>query len=542
MRKRIVLFLIIPIMVIWLSGSGFARDANWLLSELDIKPDQGSVWWDLPFQYAQTSWPTIHRDSRNSNYLPFTTSSKLKPKWHALEGEYSAVITPPVIGPEGHIYFTTGREEEYGNLHAFDWEGNELWRSYLPDGGAFGSSPLIDRDGDLYLADLDEFFSFHSDGSLKWKCSIDGPFASTVFSLDGHIIGINVDGQVYALDPRDGRMAAPPLDLPGPPPGEFYRIPAPPGLWKGMVNENGPITVSEAFNGLMGYRFKITNTPVVNPANGRIYILGSVKSADRGSVIQGRFYGIDFVPGKNNKPGELRLVFQSKINAGSGSSPAISADGRHIYALDGAGVLHAFDKNGERVWKLHVGTMPASPTIGPDGTIYCVSGSALHAIKDSGDSGTIAWELDFTDAAAKKLSDSPSPWIEKFSSRKVKPTVNCNSVVSSSKNHLYLTLSAGYEISRERGNIPLFLPLQSLLVVVSPPGIAGVQRAKISSIIELPDTNEGILTLDKSGTVFCSHASIATSSAYYIAQRMMGAEIDFPRPIGGVTVLVPEGP
>lgn len=79
--------------------------------------------------YAQSSWPAIHRDSRNSDYLPLMTNAQLNLKWHALKDEYSAVLTAVVIGPEGNIYFTTGKEEEYGNLHAFDSEGNEVWRS-----------------------------------------------------------------------------------------------------------------------------------------------------------------------------------------------------------------------------------------------------------------------------------------------------------------------------------------------------------------------------------------------------------------------------
>ncbi|MEW6382058.1 MAG: PQQ-binding-like beta-propeller repeat protein [bacterium] len=539
MKKKTVLILTMSVIIGWHHGPGFAGESINLLSGPEGNLSQGSSSWELPVQYAQTSWPAIHRDSRNSNYIPFTTTARLKPKWLALEGEYSAVITPPVIGPEGHIYFTTGKEENYGNLHAFDWEGNELWRNYMLDASAFCSSPLIDRNGDLYIADFDEFFSFHADGSLKWKCSeVSGPFASGVFSLDGHVVGINAYGMVYVLDPDDGHLAAPPLELPGQPPGEFYRIIAPRGLWEGMVNEDGPISVSDAFNGLMGYRFKITNTPVVNPSNGRIYILGTVKSPERPNTVQGRFYGIDFIPGQSNLPGKLRLAFETRVTAGSGASPVISADGSHIYVLDGAGTLHAFDKEGERIWRLHVGNMPASPTVGPDGKIYCVSGSTLSAIKDFGNLGAIAWKLDLAPAAEENLPVSPPDWIEEFSHRKVKPVIKCNSVVSASRNYLYLTLGAGYEFKRERG-IMLFLPLKSLLVVVAPPGTEGNLRPAVSSIITLPDTNEGIISLDKSGAVFCSHASIATSSAYFSSLEM---GFEFPKPTGGVTVLMPEGP
>ena len=566
MKRRKVLILIIPAMIGWLLYPGLIgadiepgqEKTGRLLSGEKRNLNQNSTPWGLPSQYAQTSWPAIHRDSRNSNYLPFTTVSTLKPQWHALEDEYSSVIAPVVTGPEGNIYFTTGKDASYGNLHAFDRQGNELWRNYDLDIGAVCSSPLIDHDGDLYLADTDEFFSFHPDGSLKWKCSgIDGPFASTVFSLDGYVVGISRNGKVYVFDPRNGQFAARPMELPDQAPGEHYKIAAPPGLWDGMMSSGGGgITTSEIFNCLMGFQFKITNTPVVNPVNGRIYIIGNVKSTDRSSAVQGKFYGIDFTPGNGDTPGELRLAFQTRISAGSGASPVISPDGSHIYVLDGTGILHAFTRDGENVWRLRIGVMPGSPSIGPDGMIYCVNESILYAIKDSGRSGSKAWKMDFTRVGTDVLPDPPPSWVvENSYRREVKPSVKCNSVISVSKNYLYLAISAGYELRSARSDadntsssgdnlteisdLRDFFPLKSLLIVVAPPASSENSKPEplISSIIDLPDTSEGIISLDKSGMVFCSHASIASSVAYYNARKM---GFDFPKPVGGISVLSPE--
>ncbi|MEW5803595.1 MAG: PQQ-binding-like beta-propeller repeat protein [bacterium] len=539
---RVISILIMSAITGWFLYPGLKGETARLLPGEKIVFSQNASSWDLPSPYAQTSWPTIHRDSRNSNYLPFTTTATLKQKWHAIENDYSAVVTPAVIGPEGNIYFTTGKDESYGNLHAFDRQGNELWRSYLLDVGALCSSPLIDHEGDLYLADADEFFSFHPDGSLKWRHSgLDGPFASTVFTLDGHIVGINRRGIIYVFDPKDGRLATPPLELPDQPPGDRYRLAAPSGLWQGMVSTgNNGLSTSEIFNCLMGYQFKVTNTPVVNPANGRIYILGNIKPSERSNTVQGKFYGIDFIPGSGDSPGGLRLAFQTRISPGSGASPAVSSDGSHIYVLDGAGTLFAFNKEGGKAWRLHIGIMPASPTVGSDGTIYCVSRSTLYAVKDSGNSGSTAWKMDFTDTALKRLPDSPPSWVEDITYRRdVKPTVRCNSVVSASKNYLYLTLSSGYELMPEKNEIPVFFTMESLLLVIAPPRTAENQQSEavITSIIELPDTSEGIIALDKDGTVFCSHASIATSNAYYSSQKI---GFEFRKPIGGITVLGPE--
>ncbi len=220
------------------------------------------------------------------------TTNKLEPKWHALKDEYSAVLTSAVIGPEGNIYFTTGKEIEYGNLHCFNRQGEELWRSFLPDFGAFASAPIIDGMGDIYLGDLDEFFAFHADGTLKWVCSpIEGPFASSAFTPGGKIIAINKNGIIYVIDPQTGHLPIQPLELPGVPPTVDTSFAPPPGLWDGMIINNDAIAEG-GFKAIMGSQFKITNTPAIDPITGRIYITGTVQSISSASP-EGRFYGID---------------------------------------------------------------------------------------------------------------------------------------------------------------------------------------------------------------------------------------------------------
>ena len=52
--------------------------------------------------------------------------------WQAVEKDYAAVITPVIIGPEENLYFTTGKDESYGNLHAFD-NGGKILILYFTD-------------------------------------------------------------------------------------------------------------------------------------------------------------------------------------------------------------------------------------------------------------------------------------------------------------------------------------------------------------------------------------------------------------------------
>jgi hypothetical protein len=511
------------------------------LTDIGSWPAQDLTGVDLLPAYAQTSWPTIHRDSKNSNYIPFITASQLRMKWRALDGEYSSVLTAAVIGPEGNIYFTTGKEESYGNLHAFDQGGKELWRSYLLDNGALCSSPVIDKQGDLYLGDSDEFFAFHPDGNLKWECSeVEGPFASAAFSLDGYIICIGTNGWVYVLDPHDGHLVVPPLELPGQSPGNSYKVLTPPGLWKGMVSDEVHLTCSDIFNGLMGYEFKITNTPAVNPVNGRIYIAGTIRGPAF-SDIQGRFYGIDFIPATSSAPAKLQMAFQTEMGPGSGSSPSISPDGSHLYVLDNKGTIYAFDKEGNKVWTLPIKSSPASPTIGQDGTIYGTNRDQIYAITDKGNSGQIQWQLDLNNTVVGSLLGSlPFVSHDENSTQRIKSSMQCNSVVSTSKNHLYFAVALGYElVLQEDTNFSYLYPLKNLLVVLN---LSDKQQSSppiINSVVEIPDTSESVVSLDKNGTAFCAHGSVSSSIAYSVAQKM---GLNPKKPVGGISVLAPSDP
>ncbi len=508
--------------------------------------------WELPCHYAQTSWPTIHRDARNSNYLPFISTDQLRMIWQAIENDYAAVITPVIIGPEGNLYYTTGKEKSYGNLHALDNGGNELWRSYLLDSGAFISSPIADLQGDLYIGDSDEFFSFHPDGTLKWKCSgLEGPFASTLISQDGYIISINRDGLIYVFDPETGEPAAQPLELSGQSPGEDYKIFPPPGLWKEMVHEMENLTISDIYNAHTGHQFKITKAPAVNPQNGRIYIAGTAKSSGYYSSVKGRLYGLDFFTDTNNSAGQLVLAFEKIIDKPSGTSPSISPDGKHIYLIDKEGTFYTFNEDGQEIWRLSLDVAPSSPAIGPNGTIYVAGGSKLFAINDLGSEGAILWEMDFYEIIIENiLNNLPrinlprlneydlDEWIERIKKQDYEPALITNSIISASKNYLYLSFALGYQMTIPGNELNFFVPVKNFLLTLKPSDSIIRPYAVISSFVPLPDTTEGVLTLGKDGAVYCTHASIGSSVADYISKQI-GFNLR-QKPIGGISVLGPK--
>ena len=74
----------------------------------------------LTDHYAQTAWPTIHRDSCNSASVPFDGSDSLMINWTALDK--LRVLCSVTMGPEGNRYVTTGKGSRRFHLHAFNME------------------------------------------------------------------------------------------------------------------------------------------------------------------------------------------------------------------------------------------------------------------------------------------------------------------------------------------------------------------------------------------------------------------------------------
>ena len=463
--------------------------------------------------YAQTSWPGIHRDSRNSDFAPFVAPVLTEEKWTALDD--TAVIAPVTIGPEGNIYVTTGKGTS--NIHAFARDGTSLWSGSL-DPGAVGSSAIVDVDGDVYISDSDEFYAFYPDGSPKWVVNfgdipITGTFGSAAFTVDGYVGGITTNGEVVILNRDDGSLAAPILSLPG-----GAGLPAPPtpsGLWKNMID---PAVIDNLYASFFGYEFEVTNTPAVNPVNNRIYI-----AAAGPTPMQGLFYGIDFAPGS------LTIGFQAPMGPGSGTSPAIPSDGSRVYVADGIGNLYAFDayKTGiyntpAEEWKFNVGQTAASPSISPEGIIYVLGNGMVKAIVDQGGFATLDWENDFQLIANELL-----PQIGPLS-----PLAKADSIISVTPNNLYVVANLGYEIF-----VPypkkFFIPKKTVMLVLNP------ADGSVEAQLELRDTCDGVVTMGSDGSIYIPHGSTARSIAYYAINHLLPPPLKVQAPIGGISALEP---
>ena len=481
----------------------------------------------LPSFYGQVPWASVHRDSRNSDFSPLVTSTSLVKSWSVLDG--AAVINPGVVSADGSHYLTSGRGPGYSHLHAFNADGELLWESPIQrsindlDALSGFNAPVIGPAGDLYIGDSNQFWAFHADGSVKWVTPLPdqgNPFVYQVISKQGYVGGITVDGKVLFYNREDGSLAIPMFQLPpGIPPAKG---PALPGLWLGGLFHE---SVIELFKQIaFGYGVQVANAPAVHPTTGRVFITAA-GPMENGSLT-GVLYGLDI------KDTGVEIGFATKMGGGSGTSPALSADGKFVYSADGVGQMLAVDTStGEVVWAAK-GEGLLSPAIGDDGTI--LTGNIFAAptvVALSPVDGSKRWAKSYDDYAATMLPTLKSQPPE-FPSGK--PVARLVSVVSASANVVWVGMNLGYDYHQPDTGLILPVPHKTVVCALRP------EDGELLECIEVRDTVEGMINIGTAGRLSVSHTSIFGSFFYYGLNSTLPERYRSPMvPVGGLTALEP---
>jgi outer membrane protein assembly factor BamB len=375
--------------------------------------------------YAASEWPSVHGGPANNDYVATKLGVEFRREWQALLGMASLVA--PTTGPEGNLYQSLGNPPGASNLFALDRRGNILWqtppwqsRDDFDSCAAF-NAPIVDTRGDLYVSDCNQFWAFRPDGSVKWVVELPAPeegtayqdvdeeleifdpanpatritvkrrtemrsFVTAFFTADGSVGGVTVFGDVLIVNRDNGVAVAAPFRIPGasPPP------PAPPPFDRFMVGMLDGRIIQPLFDLVVGRTFKSSNTPAVNAVDGRIFVVATGSEPNTGAL-----YGLDFVPSPvAGELGVVRLATSTLIGKESGSSPAISPDGSHVYLGDETGKLYAIDARSGDVHctTAEVDILPGSPSIGNDGTVLVLTGYGAAAINP--DDCEVKWKLD----------------------------------------------------------------------------------------------------------------------------------------------------
>jgi len=277
---------------------------------------------------TEAPWPMYCHDIRNTGRSQYSTADNIgQEKWRFDTNDHE-VTGSPVIDSKGVIYVGAS------DLFAIYPNGTEKWRFEI-SGGIITSAPAIDKNGVLYVGSIWAmpnylFAIYKSNGTLKWKYNIGPTWASPTVGEDGIIYVPATDHwNVFAFYPN-GTIK-----------------------WKFHANE------------------KVYSAPAISD-DGTIYATSWDKH------LYALYPNNGTIKWKYNTGGRIR------------TSPCIDDNGI-IYTVSATnGILSAFYPNGTLKWTtyVHGGT---SPTIGPDGTIYC-GWTNLNAINP--DNGSIKWTYD----------------------------------------------------------------------------------------------------------------------------------------------------
>lgn len=469
--------------------------------------------------YAPTSWPTVHGDGRNSDFVPFVTAKDVRIKWQALRGAVS--IVSPVLGPQGQIYITTGQGQGASHLHAYNREGNLIWQSQPQktlddlDSLALVSAPLVDSEGIVYVGDSNQYWAFQPDGQVKWVVPLpeaESPFISSILTPSGLVGGVTITGKVVLLNPTNGTLAAPILPLPsGNPP---LPRPVPPGLWSGGLVDSTRLAQFVAI--VRGEGVQVANTPAVHPRTGRIFIpAAGPKVGDR---LRGRLYGIDWVDG------QLRIAFASEMGGGSGTSPTLSPDGATVYAVDQDRIIYAFDtETGKLRWQTQGVASVVSPSVDADGTIYAGNADSEQTlIALNPEDGSVKWAKNY-DSLAATLLPVRNPLPPYFPTGQ--PIARYNySTMSVAGNQIWVALNLGYEFVNPQTRVKSVQPVKVVLAKINP------QDGSLISHTLLPESCECVIALDTTGNFYIHQTGWSSSIFFSRINPLLPPEWRIPSP------------
>jgi outer membrane protein assembly factor BamB len=314
-------------------------------------------------------WSAVHADGANSDSSARRGPDDITLAWTR---QFAGRINlGAVSGPDGQVYVTTGTAT--CPLHALDLAtGVERWCSNEVNQLASLSSPVVDRDGNLYVADSEAMHSFDSAGNLRWEQPINGVPLSAQLTQDGRVLFITNIGVIYLLRRDTGQPVLPPVELI---PGATF----------------DPSKVNECAWGTSGC--PVANTPSMDITTGRVTFTFWEPGAARSGVRAMRVT-------EDPVPAITPLWTNESFPGGSASSPTLSSDRSRVYVTDNVDSLHALDAaTGETIWSFPIGyASGGSPSVTPDGLVMPSGGSLspLVAVQDEGDHASLSWSrVDF---------------------------------------------------------------------------------------------------------------------------------------------------
>ncbi len=559
-------------------GGGEAADAgpDVRLPDGGPVPDGGPDAWRNPQVWppylATSSWPGIHGGPYNSDFSFLEPGrgqvGSIRLAWRKLEGW--AMLTAAIPDEDRQrVYVTIGQPDD-GNLLAYglteDGESPDselLWTASddqgrpVVDSAALAGSPLLDEEGNVYVADASSLWSFAPDGAFRWRAELpteeteQGPihstFVSPVFVPTGQVGGVTTAGRVLFFDRNTGeKLADLPLPgiLPPSPPEDATGIAArllERCVWvdaqdRPMMND---LLRLQYLAGFAGKGMAVSNTPTVvryeDDGTGRpwgaVFVPALLETADASGLQDLKLFRIEV---RQLADGSLEVVvppdFDGLVPGGDGSatSPTLSPDGRLVFVGDDQDVLHAFDaESGQEVWQRRVGRMLGSVTVDSQtGDQVLVGTNDTLSVLDAR-TGEPVWSVSFTELARSRLQPLEDG---------TQATALVAGVAMTTPTRILLPLTLGYlfDFGMESGR-GFVWPVESVLVVLDRQG-----RFQ-GDPTTLPDVVETGTVISRTGRILVTFGATMSSFAHCI-WRNYGNTLarGMPEPIapsGGFAVL-----
>jgi len=376
------------------------------------------------------TWSAIHVNGANSDAVWGVAAPMFELDWVAEPAYF--VGNGPLFDNQGNLYFSPQfYHGERVVLVSLDGQtGERRWAIAADNDIQASSSAFILNDPEnpgsqiIYIIGYNQLMALRPDGSVIWrkKTGLSIPAAELSDKAKGKfhsfnyhpatdsLISITKAGALFAFSRKSGELIAPIGQIPGAPAisGNGTKIP------NFVLNKVDPLMdeafgktdeglslFSSAVNYIYGGGGVVTNFFSIDPDSSLIYMAATAPDAEDG-IEDGRselgaIYSLDLIDDGNGGL-EFKVLNRKTFQGGTGSTPALSADGRRLYVSDNLGHVIALDSQLNEIWRLDVGEpLVGSITVSPDNNeLYAVTGSDVIQLIDNGDQGSRAWTAELT--------------------------------------------------------------------------------------------------------------------------------------------------
>ena len=370
------------------------------------------------------TFSAIHVGVNNSDSVWGAAAPMFELDWVAEPAYF--VGNGPTLDNEGNLYFNPnlyhGERVIMVSLDAVT--GERRWAIPAEHDREKTSPAFLLNDPDnpgsqiIYISSYTRIMAIRPDGSTVWTAKTGytlppitpDELSPTIMHLNYHLqtdslVTVTSAGKLMAFDRKTGAPRSAGGQIPGAPAisGTGRQIP------KRMLKrtdalmdeafgktETGRSMFSTIVNYIYGGGGVVTNYFSIAPDTGLIYVAATAEDAEDGTEDGrseiGAIYVMDLIA---NEDGGLdfEIVNKATFQGGTGSTPAVSADGSRVYVSDNIGHVIALDAQLNEIWRTDVGEpLVGSVTVAPDNMeIYAVTQKDVFQLIDRGDHGEVMW-------------------------------------------------------------------------------------------------------------------------------------------------------